>query len=281
MGPRRSDCTRTFNCFRAYPTSGHRRRKHVCCFRSRCHRDAGFNLSRAALLVVALYQRPELLMTATEDVLHQPQRAAAMIASAEYLAAASFWHSGCALWPGASIPGAHHGSRIAAQAPSSRVCQRVRHARWRLGRVRGAEGLAPGRHAGRAVAHFLRLSAKASYRRFRPGTAALVTAPTLRTTTNSSCSTRGLTLAMPPRIPAIAVGSAGGEISRSTKNPLSDETTGEERKSVTDTDLITVEDSAAGAAARTAAQADSTIGNAEIPSPSSGASPNDWSSGRC
>ncbi|MFN8089135.1 MAG: homoserine kinase [Mycobacterium sp.] len=49
------------------------------------HRDAGFNLSRAALLVVALTQRPELLMTATEDVLHQPQRAAAMIASAEYL----------------------------------------------------------------------------------------------------------------------------------------------------------------------------------------------------
>lgn len=49
------------------------------------HRDARFNLSRAALLVVALTQRPELLMTATEDVLHQPQRAAAMIASAEYL----------------------------------------------------------------------------------------------------------------------------------------------------------------------------------------------------
>ena len=42
---------------------------------------------------------------------------------------------------------------------------------------------------------------------------------------------------------------------------------------MTDTDLITVEDSAAGAAAQTAAQADSTIGNAEIPSPSSGASP--------
>ena len=50
---------------------------------------------------------------------------------------------------------------------------------------------------------------------------------------------------------------------------------------MTDTDLITVEDSAAGAAAQTAAQADSTIGNAEIPSPNSGASPNDWSSGRC
>ncbi|QLL06135.1 homoserine kinase [Mycobacterium vicinigordonae] len=49
------------------------------------HEDARFNLSRAALLVVALTQRPELLMAATEDVLHQPQRAPAMPASAEYL----------------------------------------------------------------------------------------------------------------------------------------------------------------------------------------------------
>lgn len=50
------------------------------------HKDATFNVSRAALLVVALTQRPDLLMAATEDVLHQPQRAAAMPASAEYLA---------------------------------------------------------------------------------------------------------------------------------------------------------------------------------------------------
>lgn len=49
------------------------------------HTDARFNLSRAALLVVALTQRPDLLMVATEDVLHQPQRAPAMPASAEYL----------------------------------------------------------------------------------------------------------------------------------------------------------------------------------------------------
>ena len=49
------------------------------------HIDARFNVSRAALLVVALTQRPDLLMEATEDVLHQPQRAAAMPASAEYL----------------------------------------------------------------------------------------------------------------------------------------------------------------------------------------------------
>ncbi|OMC37313.1 homoserine kinase [Mycobacterium sp. GA-1841] len=49
------------------------------------HLDARFNLSRVALLVVALSERPDLLMTATQDVLHQPQRAAAMPASAEYL----------------------------------------------------------------------------------------------------------------------------------------------------------------------------------------------------
>lgn len=49
------------------------------------HTDARFNLSRAALLVVALTERPDLLMAATEDVLHQPQRAASMPASAEYL----------------------------------------------------------------------------------------------------------------------------------------------------------------------------------------------------
>lgn len=49
------------------------------------HTDARFNVSRAALMVVALTERPDLLMSATEDVLHQPQRAAAMPSSAEYL----------------------------------------------------------------------------------------------------------------------------------------------------------------------------------------------------
>ena len=49
------------------------------------HTDARFNISRAALLVVALTERPELLMAATEDVLHQPQRAPAMPESAELL----------------------------------------------------------------------------------------------------------------------------------------------------------------------------------------------------
>lgn len=49
------------------------------------HTDARFNVSRAALMVVALTERPDLLMAASEDLLHQPQRAAAMPASAEYL----------------------------------------------------------------------------------------------------------------------------------------------------------------------------------------------------
>lgn len=49
------------------------------------HADARFNVSRTALLVVALTERPDLLMTATQDVLHQPQRASAMPASAEFM----------------------------------------------------------------------------------------------------------------------------------------------------------------------------------------------------
>ena len=49
------------------------------------HLDARFNLSRAALLVVALTERPDLLMPATEDLLHQPQRASSMPSSAELM----------------------------------------------------------------------------------------------------------------------------------------------------------------------------------------------------
>lgn len=49
------------------------------------HADARFNLARSAMLVVALTQRPDLLLEATDDRLHQAQRAPAMPASAEYL----------------------------------------------------------------------------------------------------------------------------------------------------------------------------------------------------
>ncbi|MEU4965823.1 homoserine kinase [Streptomyces smyrnaeus] len=51
--------------------------------RSVPHVDAAFNAGRAALLVEALTRRPELLLAATEDRLHQEYRAPAMTESAE------------------------------------------------------------------------------------------------------------------------------------------------------------------------------------------------------
>ncbi|WP_420750410.1 homoserine kinase [Rhodococcus sp. O3] len=50
------------------------------------HRDASFNVSRAALAVVALTQRPDLLMPATEDMLHQGQRAPALPLTTKWIA---------------------------------------------------------------------------------------------------------------------------------------------------------------------------------------------------
>jgi homoserine kinase len=46
------------------------------------HRDAAFNAGRAALLVPALTEAPELLLAATEDRLHQDYRAVGMPATA-------------------------------------------------------------------------------------------------------------------------------------------------------------------------------------------------------
>lgn len=46
------------------------------------HPDAAFNVGRAALLLLAVTARPELLMAGTEDRLHQGYRAAGMPASA-------------------------------------------------------------------------------------------------------------------------------------------------------------------------------------------------------
>jgi homoserine kinase len=46
------------------------------------HRDAAANAARAGLLVEALTRRPDLLLTATEDALHQRYRAPAMPRSA-------------------------------------------------------------------------------------------------------------------------------------------------------------------------------------------------------
>jgi homoserine kinase len=47
------------------------------------HRDASANAGRAALLVAALTSRPDLLLDATEDRLHQSYRRSAMPASGD------------------------------------------------------------------------------------------------------------------------------------------------------------------------------------------------------
>jgi homoserine kinase len=49
------------------------------------HRDAAANAGRAALLVVALTQAPDLLFDATRDLLHEPYRAPLMPATAEVI----------------------------------------------------------------------------------------------------------------------------------------------------------------------------------------------------
>ncbi len=51
------------------------------------HEDAVFNLSRAALLVAAMTQSPELMFAATEDRLHQNYRASAMPETSKLIAA--------------------------------------------------------------------------------------------------------------------------------------------------------------------------------------------------
>ena len=50
------------------------------------HADAAVNAGRAALLVEALGRRPDLLLAATEDLLHQPYRAEAMPRTATLMA---------------------------------------------------------------------------------------------------------------------------------------------------------------------------------------------------
>ena len=53
------------------------------------HADAAANAARAALLVEALTRRPELLLVATEDRLHQDYRGPAMPASLDLVEAAA------------------------------------------------------------------------------------------------------------------------------------------------------------------------------------------------
>lgn len=49
------------------------------------HPVAAFNAGRSALMVVALTTRPDLLMDATEDLLHQPYRVSAMPVASEWM----------------------------------------------------------------------------------------------------------------------------------------------------------------------------------------------------
>lgn len=51
------------------------------------HADAAFNVSRGALAVVALTSRPDLLLIATEDRLHQRQRASALPVTTRWVSA--------------------------------------------------------------------------------------------------------------------------------------------------------------------------------------------------
>ena len=98
-----------------------RQPRRACCCRGQVsHGDARFNVSRAALLVVALTERPDLLMDATEDVLHQPQRATAMPASAEYLRLLRRCGVAAVLsGAGPAVLASEHSSRNCPQRPSS------------------------------------------------------------------------------------------------------------------------------------------------------------------
>lgn len=49
------------------------------------HRDAAFNVSRAALAVVAITARPDLLLPATEDRLHQAYRVSALPLTSDWI----------------------------------------------------------------------------------------------------------------------------------------------------------------------------------------------------
>jgi homoserine kinase len=74
------------------------------------HRDAVRNAARAALLVVALTQRPDLLLAATEDRLHQSQRAPAMRPTADLIQA---------------LRGAGHAAVVSGAGPSVLVLGRA------------------------------------------------------------------------------------------------------------------------------------------------------------
>ena len=82
------------------------------------HQDAAFTAGRAALLVEAVARRPDLLLAATQDRLHQPYRAAAMPETAELVE--TLRHHGLA----ASVSGAGPSVLVLGTKPD-RVQERV------------------------------------------------------------------------------------------------------------------------------------------------------------
>ncbi len=126
------------------------------------HQEARFNVSRAALLVVALTERPDLLMAATEDVLHQPQRAAVMPASAEYMwllrrCGVSATLSGA----GPSVIALTSGAGVAAGSAGVRSRKRIQHHRDDR---RRRSSLEPGSNSSRLIGN-----AAGGVACFRPG----------------------------------------------------------------------------------------------------------------
>ena len=152
------------------------------------HQAARFNVSRAAMLVVALTERPELLMTATEDALHQPQRAAAMPASAEYLQI--FRRSGLpAVLSGAGAvhSGVDHSIGVAGGSAGVRHRERIHSAED--GRRRSGQLGLRCRQAGQGVHTPVRNSCfrqRTGLSSCRPGNRSACNCADTRTTTNSS-----------------------------------------------------------------------------------------------
>ena len=153
------------------------------------HIDARFNVSRAALLVVALTERPDLLMEATEDVLHQPQRAAAMPGSAEYLrilrrcgVAAVLSGAGpavIALSTQSELPRRSLGVRRRQWVHRQRDDCRARASDGRQALPSGADLQPRNNRSHTRTTVFLASSTEAGYPRSRPAIAASVPAPTL------------------------------------------------------------------------------------------------------
>ena len=83
------------------------------------HADAAYTAGRAGLLVAAVTARPELLLAATEDRLHQQQRAPAMPRTAALVAQLrAAGHAAVVSGSGPSVLVLHHGDTPEVQVPA-------------------------------------------------------------------------------------------------------------------------------------------------------------------